>query len=97
MKKSVCAVLLGAALFAGSALAADVIVKEAPPRAVVEKRPVAPSHDHVWVAGYHKWDGHAYVWVPGTWELPPHPHAVWVAPRWEHRNGGYVFVAGYWK
>ena len=23
--------------------------------------------------------------------------AVWVAPRWEHRSGGYVFVEGRWR
>jgi hypothetical protein len=23
--------------------------------------------------GYHNWDGHAYVWVPGRWEVPPRP------------------------
>jgi alpha-mannosidase len=36
------------------------------------------------------------VWVAGHWERPPHPHAVWVEPRWEHRGHGYVFVEGYW-
>ena len=97
MKKAIPAVLLGAALFLGTAYAEEIVVKAAPPRAIVEKRAPAPSHDHVWIAGYHRWDGHAYVWEPGRWELPPRPHAVWVAPRWEHRNGGYVFVAGFWK
>jgi hypothetical protein len=103
MKKSLSVLWLGAALslgcavFAGSAFAEEIIVKTAPPHAIVEKRPVAPSHDHIWIAGYHRWDGHAYVWVPGRWELPPRAHAVWIAPRWDHRNGGYVFVDGYWK
>src|SRR6266700_2013693 len=22
-----------------------------------------------------RWDGHAHVWVPGAWVLPPHRHA----------------------
>jgi hypothetical protein len=29
--------------------------------------------------------------------MPPHPHAHWVAHRWVHRNGGYVFVEGRWR
>jgi hypothetical protein len=28
---------------------------------------------------------------------PPHRHAHWVDHRWEHRNGGYVFVEGHWR
>ena len=33
---------------------AQVVVKIAPPRAVVERRGVAPSRQHVWVSGYHR-------------------------------------------
>ena len=40
---------------------------------------------------------HAYVWEPGRWDVPPHEHAVWVAPRWEHRSNGYVFIEGRWR
>lgn len=97
MKKFTYSILIAAAMCLGSAQAEEVVVKIAPPHAVVEHRVVAPSPRHVWIAGYHRWDGHAYVWVPGRWELPPREHAVWVAPRWEHRNGGYVFVEGRWK
>jgi hypothetical protein len=63
----------------------------------VETRPARPSPAHVWIAGYHRWDGNAYAWTPGRWEAPPRPHAVWVAPRYVHKNGGYVFVEGRWK
>lgn len=97
MKKAISTALLALSLTVGAAYGEEIIVKTAPPRAIVERRPAAPSHDHVWVAGYHRWDGHAYVWTPGRWELPPRPHAVWVAPRWEHRHDGYVFVEGRWR
>ena len=80
-----------------SAAHAQVVVKIAPPRAVVERRGVAPSRQHVWVSGYHRWDGHAYAWQPGRWEVRPRPRAVWVAPRWQHRRDGYVFVEGHWR
>lgn len=96
MRKLLLTALFGAALGIGSAQA-EVVVKVAPPRPVVEERTVAPSAAHVWIGGYHTWDGSAYVWTPGRWEVPPRPHAVWVAPRWVHRRDGYVFVEGRWR
>jgi hypothetical protein len=97
MRKLVLNVILGVAFCIGSAQAAEVVVKVKPPIAVVEKRPTRPSSKHVWIAGYHRWDGNAYVWEAGRYEVPPREHAVWVAPRWEHRRDGYVFVEGRWK
>jgi hypothetical protein len=88
-------------VFAGglvfSAAAADVVVRIAPPRIVVESRGVRPSPTHVWISGYHRWDGNAYVWTAGRWEQPPRPGQRWVAHRWVHRNGGYVMVDGHWR
>jgi hypothetical protein len=93
-------VLIGI-VFAGamtlSAVGQEVVVRVAPPRPLVEKRVVAPGPGYVWIAGYHRWDGGAYVWVPGRWDRPPHPHAHWVAHRWVHRHGGYVLVEGHWR
>jgi len=97
MKKFVLSGLLGVALCVGPAAAAEIIVHIRPPALRVEHRPARPGANYVWVGGYHRWDGHAYVWEPGTWQIPPREHAVWVAPRWEHRGGGYVFVQGYWR
>ena len=89
--------VLGLGIGIGASQAAEVVVQVGPPRAIVEHRAPRPSPRHVWIAGYHRWDGHAYVWEPGRWELPPREHAVWVAPRWEHRHDGYVFVEGRWR
>ena len=97
MKKLILSGLLGAALCVGGAFAADIVVKVRPPALKVEHRSERPSVKHVWIGGYHRWDGNAYVWEPGRWEVPPREHAVWVAPKWEHRNGGYVFVEGRWR
>lgn len=80
-----------------SAGAAEVIVRVAPPAAIVETRPAAPGAGYVWIGGYHRWNGTAYAWVPGKWELPPRPHARWVAHRWVKRGGGWVFVEGRWR
>jgi hypothetical protein len=95
--------ILGAAVFAAvlalapAAEAARVYVSVAPPVPVVEVQPVAPGPHHVWVAGYHRWDGNAYVWVPGTWVVPPHHYTVWVPGHWTHNHHGHYWVAGHWR
>jgi hypothetical protein len=95
LKRLIGLVFAGAMAF--SAAAADVVVHVAPPRIVVESRGARPSPTHVWISGYHRWDGNAYVWTTGRWEQPPHPGNRWVAHRWVHRNGGYVMVDGHWR
>jgi hypothetical protein len=76
---------------------AQVIIRVAPPAPIVEAHDHAPHPGWVWVDGYHRWDGHRYVWVHGHWAHPPHPGAVWVAHRYEHRGDGYVLVEGHWR
>ena len=100
MKSMVQKTLLGlvfAGLLAVSAPAADVVIRLAPPRILVEKRPPRPSHNHVWVTGYHRWDGNAYQWQGRKWEEPPARHRRWVAHHYVRRNGGYVLVEGHWQ
>ena len=97
MKKLLTAALLSLTMGAGSAYAADIVVKVRPPNAVVEHRDHAPSKDHVWVPGYQRWNGHAYAWEKGRWEMPPRPHAKWVAPKWEHKGDGWAFTEGRWR
>jgi len=92
--------LMGSAfglLLTMGAMGADVVIRVAPPAPIVERRPVAPGPRYVWIGGYHRWDGRAYVWVPGRWELPPRAHARWVAHHWVHRHGGWVLVEGHWR
>ena len=90
--------LVFAGALAFSAGAADIVIRLAPPRAVVERRPPAPSRNHVWTRGYQRWNGNAYAWTPGRWEQPPRPRARWVAHHYVHqRNGGYVLVEGHWQ
>ena len=89
-----------AAMLAASPLRAGtrVYVRTGPPAAVTEVRVAAPSARHVWIAGYHRWDGHAYVWVAGRWELPPKHHTVWVPGHWvHHAQHGWYWVEGHWR
>ncbi len=96
MRKLLISSVFGLLLTTG-AFCAEVVVRVAPPAAIVETRPVSPGAGYVWVPGYHRWDGHAHVWVAGNWQRPPRPHARWVEPRWRHRKDGYVFVEGRWR
>ena len=74
-----------------------VIVREAPPAVIVERRPAPPSSRHVWIDGYWQWEGRQYVWQPGHWAVPPHERAVWVAPRYEKHEQGYLYTPGQWR
>jgi hypothetical protein len=96
LRKTLLSLALGATLSFG-AYAAEVIVRVAPPHAIIEHRVVSPGPNYVWVGGYHRWDGRAYIWVPGRWELAPRPHARWVAHHWVRRHGGWVLVEGRWR
>lgn len=95
----VAAAVLGATLLASPALAGTrVYVKVAPPTAIVEVRTVAPSPNHVWIGGFHRWNGTAYVWVPGHWVVAPRPGAVWVPGHWaRHRVHGHYWIDGRWR
>jgi hypothetical protein len=91
------AALLAGLLVASPARADRIYVRIAPPAPIVEVRTVAPSPRHVWVEGYHRWDGKVYVWVPGRWSVPPRHAAVWVPPHWVHHKRGWYFVGGRWR
>jgi WXXGXW repeat (2 copies) len=101
MKKSLATVTFALAILAGSLPAgADVrvYVRVGPPAPIVETRVIAPSPRHVWIAGYHRWDGGAYVWVPGRWDLPPAGYRVWEGGHWaHHHSNGYYWVEGRWR
>jgi hypothetical protein len=95
MMMGVCGVMLAATLTAGAQLV--VRIGPPPPRPVEVVPPPPPEHPGwAWHEGYHRWDGHGYVWVPGYYAEPPYEHAHWVPGHWAHRGGGYVWVEGHW-
>ncbi len=109
LKSALLRIVMGGALVAGLSLttAAPVIasappqvhvyVNIGPPRPIIEHRVVSPGPGYVWVSGYHRWDGHAYVWVAGSWQRPPRPSQHWVAGAWRRDSHGYYFVEGRWR
>ena len=96
MNKIVSTALLGVALAVGSANA-QIYVRIGPPPPPKEVVVARPGPQYVWVKGYQRWDGNAYVWVPGRWVVPPRPHAVWVEGKWAHRSKGWVWIEGRWR
>jgi hypothetical protein len=74
------------------------VIREAPPPPRRERYSERdrPSPRHIWIAGYWRHDGRAYLWMPGHWDLPPRGYREWVEPRWENRGGAYVFIEGHW-
>jgi hypothetical protein len=49
----------------------------------------------VWVNGYHRWSGSAWVWTPGYYQAERAGY-YWVQPAWELRGNQYVWVEGHW-
>jgi len=74
-----------------------VYVPVPPPPPAVEVVGVAPSRRHVWIAGYHRWDGRAHVWVPGHWVVRPRARAHWKAGHWAKHRRGYYWIEGHWR
>jgi len=99
MKKTLLAAVGGVLLSASLMAGAQVVVRIGPPPRIIERRPpLPPEHrDWIWRNGYHRWDGRAYVWVPGEYIAPPHPRAYWVDGHWAHRHGGWVWIEGHWR
>ncbi|HEY6147835.1 MAG TPA: hypothetical protein VIZ69_09060 [Thermoanaerobaculia bacterium] len=90
--------ILGAFLEVSTAQAAPrVYVRVAPPAPIVETVPAAPSPRHVWVGGYHRWDGRSYAWVPGHYVVRPRAYRAWVPGHWARHRRGYYWVPGHWR
>lgn len=80
-----------------SATAQRIYVRVGPPPVVIEHPGPRPHPGWAWVAGYHRWDGRAYIWVPGHWVEPPRPRAVWVPGHWRRGPGGWYWMEGHWR
>ena len=68
----------------------------APPAAHYERHGPPPGRGYVWVGGYHRWNGNAYVWYPGGWQQPPQYGYIWHPGYWTPRSGIYIWIGGRW-
>lgn len=82
-----------------AAATTDTVVQAPPPTppAPADVVLVQPAPDTVWIAGCWIWEPRGYVWMPGHWERPPPYHRIYVAPHWQRRGGGYVYIRGFWR
>jgi hypothetical protein len=74
-------------------------IPKGPPAAVAERPGTGPSKPGAqWVRGYWAWDKASgdYVWVTGTWQVPP-PGRFWVNGYWKRGARGWYRVPGFWS
>ena len=74
-----------------------VYVREGPPRAIREVRPVSPGRTYVWIPGRYEYRGRAYVWMPGRYAVPASNYRRWEPGRWRHDRNGFYWVEGRWR
>ena len=73
------------------------IVAEGPPPPPNEVVVIAPSPRYVWVPGYYSYRGGAYIWIQGSYQLPPRGRTNYVQGEWMKTPKGYKRGKGHWK
>lgn len=61
-----------------------------------EEIPPSPSPDAIWTAGYWQWDGQIYVWIKGSWQIPPSKRHIWNKATWRVTPSKSIFIPGGW-
>jgi hypothetical protein len=74
-----------------------VYARFAPPAERIEVVSVAPSSEHVWVAGHWAWRNNNYEWEPGRWVRAESGHREWIAGHYEQDSRGWFYVEGRWR
>ena len=99
MQKTLALATIAAAMTAAAPTfaSAQVYVRVGPPRPIYERPGPVPGPGYVWHAGYHRWDGARYVWIPGSYVVAPRPRAVRVPGRWVPSPRGYFWREGHWR
>ena len=75
-----------------------VVVQQAPPRNLVERRTARPFRGAVWIPGFWYWNEDHYSWTAGRWSAP-RPGQVWTPDRWtrdSRQSGHWVLARGHW-
>jgi len=62
-----------------------------------EVQPPRPTVTAVWTPGQWQWDGRAYVWITGSWRIPPTQEHTWKPAGWTLGARGAIFVPGGWR
>lgn len=74
---------------------AYVVVREAPPPVIREKRPPSPGPSYFWIDGHWSHNGKSFKWVSGRYELVRTGRA-WAPCQWDHVRSGWAYKPGHW-
>jgi hypothetical protein len=92
----VVALLAACSPYGYSDVGLGIAVGGPPPPFHEEYRAYAPGPGYYWVPGYYDRVGADWLWVAGSWQLPPQHRARWVAPYYTQRHGRWTYRRGYW-
>lgn len=73
------------------------VVATAPPPPRAEIVIMAPSPRHVWVPGYYDYRGGNYVYMQGSYQIPPRGRTSYNQGQWQQTSRGYKRGRGHWK
>ena len=73
------------------------IVATGPPSPPVEVIISAPAPHYVWVPGYYSYNRSTYIWVDGSYQVPPRGRTTYVQGRWQQGPKGYKRSRGHWQ
>jgi hypothetical protein len=73
------------------------MVATGPPPMVNEVIAVSPSPRHVWMPGYYSYSGGNYVFVNGSYRIPPRGKTSYVQGNWRNTPKGYKREKGHWN
>ena len=88
------------ALIAGSLLltaCTGYVVASGPPLPPGEIIVAAPSPSYMWVPGYYEYTGGTYIWIQGSYQMPPRGRTKYVQGEWVKTPKGYKHRKGHWK
>jgi hypothetical protein len=73
----------------------EVQYEAPPPPPQYEVIPVAPSPNHLWIAGHWGWQGGRHYWNPGRYEVR-RVGMQWRAASWQRNGRGWRYAPGHW-
>lgn len=73
-------------------------IPQKPPAEITERIPSRSKENAIWIPGYWSWSKtqNDYVWISGTWRLPPPGHE-WIPGKWKSFEEGWVWLQGFWS
>lgn len=92
-------IVIVASLIGGTQLLTSCVgyIETGPPPMRDEVVIVAPSPRYVWVPGYYSYSGGTYIWIEGSYRIPPRGKTTYVQGQWQKTPKGYKRGRGHWK